>query len=296
MKNLNESFVARMMYLPLLIGLLFTSIINGWNFLGGGKMAHIAFLSIFLNTPFDSYPAYFTIVFYVVGVLQLVAALLILYTICTSGFWKNKYTNVLKWSLLILLFSISIYGFMVRDMSNHPGAATLYFLIGLLYFLLWFTENESPIPNGKLFNYIKIIPIYFAIFYTMGLPGWQKLIHTSEVMDKYVTMFQSSFLADLPGGIPVFIYLLGLFEFIVPILLVVSLSKREIVFNKPPLFLNIALFVTILTFIMLSFGLSVLVNYRGSINLVFYAVFTFGFYLYIASKSGWDNKKEVEDI
>ena len=114
----------------------------------------------------------------------------------------------------------------------------------------------------------------------MGQPGFQKLFNSSKVMGQYVSMFQDSFLAQLPGGIPPFIYLLGLLEFSVPLLLLVSAVKREWLPSRPQTFFSWAMLISITTFIMLAFGLGVLLNFPGSTNLIFYAIISLGFYTY----------------
>lgn len=115
----------------------------------------------------------------------------------------------------------------------------------------------------------------------MGQPGWNKLFNTSEVMGNYVRMFQESFLASLPGGIPPFIYLLGVCEVAVPLLMLMALVRREFLPLQNRTFLSWAMLVSMTTFIMLAFGLSVLVNYPGATNLIFYAIISLGLWLYM---------------
>ncbi|WP_292009467.1 hypothetical protein [Chryseobacterium sp.] len=268
--------------LPIYIGLIFTMLINGWNFFTGDQVTFLKYLNIYNNSPLDSYPSYFSSLFYLTGIAQIISAIILIYALIKKHFLKSPSSSLLKWGILLSLFSVSIFGCMLRIISNHGGSANLYFYLCILYFLLWYTEKYASESQNTVFQQIKLFPVYFSLFYTMGLPGWQKLVNTSEVMGKYIRMFSTSFLGQLPGGVAPFIYFLGTLEIIVPILLIVSLFKGEYNPQKRSLFLNMALLISICTFIMLSFGLSVLVNYPGSTNLVFYAILSLGLYQYIS--------------
>lgn len=265
---------------PVLIGLIFTMLINGWQLLTGDREIFISYINIYNNKTIDSYPAYFEILFYTIGILQMIASLLFCYALITKEFVKDKQATYLKWALLLSIFSITVFGYMLRVTSNHSGAAFLFFYLVFLYFLLAFIEMQSSKHIHHIFDRIKLIPIYIVLFYTMGYPGYQKVFNSSEVIDGYVKLFQDSFLSKLPGGIPPFIYFLGTLEILVPTLLLISLFKKEHVKQKQPLFLDLSFLITIITFILLSFGLNVLLNYSGSTNLIFYAILTFGLYLY----------------
>ncbi|SMO59511.1 hypothetical protein SAMN06265379_103204 [Saccharicrinis carchari] len=172
---------------------------------------------------------------------------------------------------------------MLRLLSNHGGSANLFFFVSLLYFLLWWLERQSSNNSLKLFNHIRILPLYFMLFYTMGFPGWEKIMNSAQVMGRYINLFSNSFLSKLPGGINPFIYFLGLMELSVPILLVVSLIKSEFSLKKYPFYLILAIYITIITFVMLCFGLSVILNFPGATNLVFYSIFTLGLYYYVVA-------------
>ncbi len=270
--------------IPILIGLIFTMFINGWQLLTGGKEAFSMYINIYNAKKIENYPNYFGVLFFVIGLLQVAASFLFSYALLKGEFLKDKLATHLKWALLISICSITIYGFMLRVTSNHNGAATLFFYLVFLYFLLAFIERQSIKSISTLFNQIKLIPIYIMLFYTMGYPGYQKVFNGPEVIGGYVNLFQDSFLAKLPGGIPPFIYFLGTLEILVPILLLISFFKKEYRKNKSPLFLDLSFLLTITTFILLSFGLNVLLNYSGSTNLIFYAILSFALYLYSAQQ------------
>ncbi|WP_419869830.1 hypothetical protein [Chryseobacterium sp. CT-SW4] len=268
--------------LPIYIGLIFTMLINGWSFFSGDHADILKYLNIYNNSPLEQYPSYFSSLFYITGIIQIVSVIILIYALIEKYFFKSSSSSLLLWGILISLFAVSIFGFMLRIISNHGGSANLFFYLCILYFLLWYTEKHASDSQNTLFKRIKLFPVYFSLFYTMGFPGWQKLINTSEVMGKYIKMFSTSFLGKLPGGVAPFIYFLGTLEIIVPLLLIISLLKGEFNPQKNALFLNIALFISICTFIMLSFGLSILINYPGSTNLIFYAIFSLGLYQYIS--------------
>lgn len=283
MRILENKNTDSLMVLAVSIGLIFTMFMNGWSLLTGGETAVLKYLNIYNNPQKDSYPAYFTFLFYIVGILQLGATLSLCYALLKGEFFKGKRSAFLKWGIFLLICSVTLHGFMVRIASNHAGSANLYFYLVILYLLLWYTEQRSFEKSNVLFNKIKILPIYMVLFYSMGFPGWQKIINPQEVMGKYVNMFSNTFLAKLPGGVEPFIYFLGTLEIVVPIFLIISLIKKELSLEKPPVFFNIATLITIVTFIMLSFGLSVLGNYQGSTNLIFYAILTLGLHIYVSN-------------
>lgn len=282
LKALNSHSV---IILPIYVGLIFTMFINGWTLLTGDNSIHLEYLNIYNRTPLSGYPDYYTIVFYTIAVLQLIVPFLLLFSLFKKELSKKGNANYFKWAILAAILSVTLYGYMVRVSSNHGGAATLFFYAVLLYFLLWLMEKRDININSNLFNSIKTLPIYFMLFYTMGFPGWQKLINSTEVMGKYSKMFNDSFLSKLPGGIEPFIYFVGILEILVPVLLVISFAKKEFQKQTSSIFLNFALLVSISTFVMLSFGLSVILNYPGATNLVFYGIFTLGLYYYSNNKT-----------
>ena len=273
--------VKPLIIIPVGIGLIFSMLINGWSLLTGGANIHLEFLNNYNRTPFQNYPSFFTFLMYLSAILQLLAALLLAVSFIKREFLGAKNALFFKWGVFFAILAVTIYGFMVRIMSNHGAAATLFFYVGLLYFCLWFVEKKKENLNTGLFRKIKIIPIYATLFYTMGFPGWQKLVNSAEVMGNYGKLFSNSFLSKMPGGIEPFIYFLGFLEILVPILLIISLSKKEFLLDKHPLILDLSLLVCVTTFIMLCFGLSVVLNYPGATNLIFYGLFTLAFYSYI---------------
>lgn len=294
MARLEKSSIGSYMTFPVFIALIFTMFINGQNLIFGGKLALLKYLNIYNSIPADAYPAYFEILFYIIGVLQLGAALMLCYALVKREYLLNRSSSFLKWGILLSIISIMLFGFMVRIVSNHGGAANLYFYLSILYFLLWYTEQRSSENGSTLFNKIKLLPIYATVFYTMGFPGWQKIANTSDVMGKYVSMFSGTFLAKLPGGVEPFIYLLGSLEIAVPVLLIISIVKKELSLKKYPVFFNIALLISISTFTMLAFGLSILINYPGATNLVFYTMLTFWLYTYVSATQIKINEKLIK--
>lgn len=269
---------------PILIGMIFTMFINGWQLLAGGHDTFLTYINFYNSVTLERYPSYFSVLFYLTGIIQISAALLFVYALIKREFLANKPSLYLKWAILLAIFSVMLFGFMLRFAGNSHGAANLYFYTAMLYFLLAFVEQNSSENTHLLFNRLKILPIYALLFYTMGFAGWQKLVDSSEVIARYVIMFSDTFIAKLPGGTAFFIYMLGSFELIVPVLLIISLVKREFLLEKRPLFLNLALLLSMTLFIMLCFGLTVLLNYPGATNLIFYAILTLGLYAYVSFK------------
>ncbi|PVZ12823.1 hypothetical protein [Porphyromonas loveana] len=77
-------------------------------------------------------------------------------------------------------------------------------------------------------------------------------------MGGYERMFEGSILSQMPGGIPPFIYFLGLIELLAFVLLAVSLVKGEFLSDRSKSFYKYGLLVMTATFTMLSFALGLL--------------------------------------
>lgn len=279
---MNNLTIKKVIMIPIGIGLIFTMMMNGWALLTDSEEIHLTYLNNYNRTTVKDFPAYFAILFYLIAILQLMTAVFLIISLLQREFLENKNTKFFKWGLFFSILSVTFYGFMVRLLSNHTAAANLYFYAGLLYFCLWYIEHRKNNVNSGLFMKVKILPVYFMLFYTMGFPGWQKMANSTEVMGRYTDLFYDSFLSKIPGGIEPFIYLLGVLELSVAVILIISLIKGEFLLDKSTQFLDLSLLISVCTFIMLSFGLGFIFNYPGATNLVFYAIFTLGFYAYIS--------------
>lgn len=274
--------VKQIVILPILVGLMISMGINGYLMVQGQDAYVNLFMNFYSNRPVSEIPDYATPILVCAGALQLAALLLLLAALVRREFLSEAKNTCLKWSLLLEASAIAGYGFLLRMVSNHAGAANLFFFLGLVYLVLWVVEKRANNQtHNTVFEKVKLLPIILTMCYTMGQPGWNKLFNTSEVMGNYVRMFQESFLASLPGGIPPFIYLLGVCEVAVPLLMLMALVRREFLPLQNRTFLSWAMLVSMTTFIMLAFGLSVLVNYPGATNLIFYAIISLGLWLYM---------------
>lgn len=276
---MTKSAIRNWMILPIIVGLIFTLLINSITLLFGDQEVIIMFLNFYNKSKQSTFPDYTTMLLRFDAILQLVSVLLLFIAVAKFEFLPNRKAKTLKWGILFSIVSMVIYGFAFRMISNHQAAANMFFYTSLLYLLLWYIEQQG-INDTPILNQIKLLPLIFTFFYTMGQPGVQKLFYSQEVIPKYIEMFQDSFLAQLPGGIPPFIYLIGIFEVLVPIMLFISLLRLEFSPHKERIFLSLALFISSCTFIMLAFGLSVLLNYPGATNLIFYAIFSFLLFIY----------------
>ncbi len=271
--------VSELILVPVVIGLIFSMFINGITLIQGNPETIGTFMNFYNRIPVETLPSFSMPAMLFVAALQILTVLLLITALIKRQFLFHQDTRILKWGIWTAILSVVMYGFAVRMISNHQAAANLFYYTGLLYLLLWYVEKHTE-SIDTLFEKLKVLPLFFTMIYTMGQPGFQKIFAPQEVIPKYVEMFKDSFLAQLPGGIPPFIYLLGVFEITVAILLIISVVKREFLPAKNKLFFSIAMITGTLTFIMLAFGLSVLLMYPGATNLVFYAIFCLFFYYY----------------
>lgn len=267
------------MVLPIVVGLILSMVIYGVQLVPLGEDTLVKFMNFYTPKVKTDLPTYSGALMRLTGALQLLAAALLALGLFKGEFLLHRQTPWLKWGILTAIFAVTLYGFAVRMISNHQAAAAFYFYSGLLYIFLWYIERHGQ-QGSALFEKLKTLPIFLIMLYTMGQPGMQKLFNSAQMVPYYVQMFEGSFLAGMPGGIPPFIYFLGFMEMLVPVLLVVSLVKGEFLGQGQKVFFSLACFVGISTFIMLSFGLTTLLNMPGAANLIYYAIFTLWFYYY----------------
>lgn len=233
----------------------------------------LKYQNIVSKEPIDYMSKNILLAFRLVGLLLLSSGLIFFCSFVKMEFKNFHNPVILKWGILIAIISGMLYGALMRIVGNQQGAALLFFFDMLLYLLLFFIEHYNPKTN-TFFRSFMLLPLYLILFYTMGLPGWAKLFGGPMVIERYVKMFKNSFVADLPGGTPLMIYGLGVLEMLVPLFLIISLLKLEFKVSSKKNWLNYAMLTSIFTFGMLCFGLAILYNFAGSVNLVFYPIFT----------------------
>jgi hypothetical protein len=67
----------------------------------------------------------------------------------------------------------------------------------------------------------------------VGISGDETLFQMETVPPKYVDMFHGSFISKLPGDTTSMIFLIGIFEQPVVVLLFVSILKGEFLISEP---------------------------------------------------------------
>lgn len=210
------------------------------------------------------------------GLLHGLSALILFLGILKLELFKpQKEASLLKWGIYTVILALVFYGGLLRTISNQQGAALLYFAVSLIYLMLSCIHKEHPKATSGTWSVVRQLPIYLMLFYTMGLPGYVKLFQAEAVLPRYNKMFQDSFIAGMPGGTAGMIILMGIFELAVTLLLAIALIRGEFRAHSSKPTFNSALLLAVVTFSMLCFGLLVIGNYQGAINLVFYAIFTF---------------------
>lgn len=211
--------------------------------------------------------------FRIVGAFLGISGVLFLLSFIKREFLGISHAIFLKWALLSAITAGTIYGALMRIVGNQQGAALLFFFTLLIYLMLIVLEKKA-VKMNPLFHIVLLLPLYAVLLYTMGIPGWAKIFGGPQVIERYVNMFRDSFIAQLPGGTSLMIYVLGALELAIPALLIISLVKGEFRLTAGKTWFNYALVLSMFTFGMLCFGLAVLFNFAGSANLVFYPIFT----------------------
>lgn len=249
---------------------------SAWKLLTGTSMELLSYLNIASKHPMQEILPLDITLLRLNGGMHGIAALILFISIIKLDIFSNKDCfQPVKWGLFITLFSFVLLGSIFCIISNQQGAALFFFASSVIYLLLRWGHSQEGFYTHGLWNYIMYLPVYLMILYTMGIPGYEKLFHMETVLPKYVDMFHGSFISKLPGGTTSMILLIGIFEQTVVVLLFVSILKGEFLISEPKPWFKIALLLCIIIFSMLCFGLTVVGNYQGAMNLLFYATFTF---------------------
>ncbi|AZB07675.1 hypothetical protein EG344_01850 [Chryseobacterium sp. G0162] len=256
--------------------LFFFLLLNACGMLLGDEETHLKYLNIYSREPMAVISPLQNMIFRIIGFVIGVAAIFYFISLLTAEAVRSRgHYFFLEWAVYISIVGLSLFGGLLRSIGNQLGAANIYFFTIFLYLTLLFLIKKYGKELKFTLKGFYLLPIYFILFYTMGLPGWAKLFGDSKVIEKYETMFAGSFLSNLPGGTAVMIYLLGVLELSIPILLLISLIKGEFKPGRNKFWMKISLVITCLTFMMLCFGLTIIFNFAGATNLLFYFIFTF---------------------
>ncbi|MDR2275977.1 MAG: hypothetical protein LBF27_34035 [Sphingobacterium sp.] len=255
--------------------LCFFFLFHGSKMLLGDGSELLMYLNIYSKEPISNITIFQEIAMRCVGILLgITSVTFFLSFLLIEPINQKRELKLMKWAVFISMSAMSIYGGLIRGISNQQGAANIFYFTMLLYILYLSLEKLSQYRTPAILSNLKLLPIYLTFAYTMGLPGWAKIVTYDKVINKYQGMFAGSFVDALPGGVPLMIMLLGLLESLVPLLLVISIFKGEFSSSKEKPWLKFALITTCLTFMMLCFGLTILFNFPGSSNLVYYFIFT----------------------
>lgn len=284
-KNFKDLKLHDLVFIPILGILLFTFLYNGFAFLLADDATQLRLLNFMSKNELTEITSFANISLIMSGLTALLSGLLILFGTIRGEFLPNRKNDFFKWGVLSAITSTVLYGLPVRVISNHGLSATIFYYAVVLYLFLWLLEKRNN-NTSRAFNNLKFLPAYLLIFYTMGLPGYQKFFNATQVLDGYNMMFKDTILV-LPfgGSIDPMIYFLGFMEILPPILLSISLVRTEFLFGKKKTFLKWALLTTSLTFVFLCVGLTILLNYPGATNLVLYSTLTVLLYFYVRDSS-----------
>lgn len=216
------------------------------------------------------------------GVISLLSALCLAYGITKSIFVLENGKKYLLWGILLGLFSLMFYGLPVRLASNHAFSFNIFAYLVLLFWLFRYIKNSVSDVYLETFQYL---PIYGLLFFTMGQPGYRKLFNAEYIMGNFKEQFADTILSQMPGGVPPFVYFLGVCQFIVPFILLVSLLKKEYLPNSNKLWLKISIVATLAVFFMLSLGQILTLTYIDVTKLFIYSVLTIVIYVEVEKDS-----------
>ncbi len=121
---------------------------------------------------------------------------------------------------------------------------------------------------NRIYPNLKLLPVYALFLYTWIITGASKLFGAG-VGESFKTDFGSTFLASFPG-LTVTYYQIAVFELIAGVLFLVSLAKLEFLPKRAKTFLELGLFMSMVNFAMLGFGLRLIGRNDGAASLFFY--------------------------
>ncbi len=124
---------------------------------------------------------------------------------------------------------------------------------------------------------LMVLAIQLSMALLWFFAGWPKFFDQSYIAS-FEKGFANTFLPNLPGGMRLQVYFIGLIEMIAGILVVVSMVKREFI-SFEFRWMNLAFAVSAFCFLVLSFGLRLNNDFAGSANIFFYLGATAVFYI-----------------
>jgi len=131
----------------------------------------------------------------------------------------------------------------------------------------------------NVLNNIKLVPVYIVFLPIWAFAGLGKFFGPG-VPPQFVEMFSKTFIGKFPGATVAF-YQIALLETTAAALFLISLLCREFLQNKAKPFLNWAMFVSLLNFSVLGFGLRVANSNDLATQLFFYFGATAVIWMYV---------------
>lgn len=134
---------------------------------------------------------------------------------------------------------------------------------------------------NRFLGVAMLLPIYAVVIYTLWLPAYEKFFDRDRTVPYYGRVFSDSIIGrmDVTNAL---ITSLGAVEFVAIALLAVSLLRGEFLPSRAtaPL-LTLGLWLTVVIFTMLGFGLRLLQNHAGTANQFYYLGVTVGLLAFV---------------
>lgn len=134
---------------------------------------------------------------------------------------------------------------------------------------------------NRFLGVVMLLPLYAVIMYTLWLPAYEKFFDRDRTVPYYGKVFSGSII-DRIGATDLLITSMGVIEFGVIALLVASLLRGEFLPSRTaaPL-LTLGLWLAVVVFAMLGFGLRLLQNHAGTANQFYYLGVTLGILAFV---------------
>jgi hypothetical protein len=142
-------------------------------------------------------------------------------------------------------------------------------------------------PLESLYRNVKLLPIYLLFLTTWAMAGAGKLM-SGGVPDFFTEKFSATFLASFPGLTTSF-YSIAIAEVLAAILFLIALVNREFLPGVAKTWTKLALWLSLLIWVQLGFGMRLTMDFGGAASLFFY----FGATLIALFYVEWDERQST---
>ena len=125
-------------------------------------------------------------------------------------------------------------------------------------------KKDSVVSAGK------VLPIQLMYLTLFGAASLQKFFNFQQTVGHFQGLFKDSFIVNLPGGMAPQVAMIAGTEFLIALLCLVSLFRKEFMAGACRVWITLALILSSLLFIQLGMGLRIIGDFQSAANTFFY--------------------------